>query len=87
MEGLLIQGVLGWAEFKTNLHLMMDASAALGICRRQGVGSVRHLAVKCLWVQRLVQTKELTVGKVAGIYNGADAGTKVLETPRLHECM
>ena len=33
------------------VHLHSDASAAIGICRRRGLGKIRHLAVSYLWIQ------------------------------------
>ena len=41
------------ADLGADLHVpvLADSSAALGICRRTGIGRVRHLAVDQLWVQ------------------------------------
>ena len=36
-------------EVKLRMH--MDASAALGIAQRRGVGKVRHLSTGTLWLQ------------------------------------
>ena len=53
-----------------------DSSAAIGICRRSGIGKVRHLAVGQLWVQERVRNKEISLYKVLGTSNPADALTK-----------
>ena len=37
------------------LQLRADASAAIGICRRRGLGRVRHLHVADLWVQAIAR--------------------------------
>ena len=55
-----------------------DASAALAIAQRQGLGKVRHLRVQYLWVQEKVRRKDLTVHKVNGKLNPADLLTKHL---------
>ena len=34
-----------------NLEILTDATAAIGICRRRGLGKIRHLHVSDLWVQ------------------------------------
>ena len=86
-EGLLIQEVLKFAGADLPLVLQMDASAAVGMCTRQGVDNVRHLNTKLLWVQQLVQERKLRVEKIPGAVNGADIGTKVLDKARLYECM
>jgi len=63
-----------------------DASAALGIVNRQGLGKLRHINVRYLWLQEKVRSKELDVLKVAGVENPADLMTKNLdaETMKKH---
>ena len=56
-----------------------DASAALGIINRKGLGTVRHLEVSHLWIQDIAAARELKFGKVAGSSNPADMLTKSLE--------
>ncbi len=53
-----------------------ESSAAIGICRRSGIGRVRHLAVGQLWVQEKVRSGEITLCKVLGTENPADVLTK-----------
>ena len=55
-----------------------DSSAAIGICRRTGVGRVRHLAVQQLWVQERVRAGGFRLIKVAGTANPANLYTKYL---------
>ena len=64
------------AELQPEVHA--DSSAAIGICRRSGIGKVRHLAVAQLWVQDLVRAKEVRLHKVLGTENPADLMTKPL---------
>ena len=54
-----------------------DSSAAIGICRRSGIGKVRHLAVAQLWVQDLVRSGECRLHKVLGTENPADLMTSL----------
>ncbi len=77
-EALGIQSIardLG-AELEPEVHA--DSSAAIGICRRCGIGKVRHLAVAQLWVQDLVRDKTCRLFKVLGTENPADLLTKPL---------
>ena len=62
-----------------------DASAALGIAQRRGVGKVRHVKVHQLWLQERVSRGELKVRKVEGEKNPADALTKHLDGNKLGE--
>lgn len=64
---------LGWT-FDVRVHV--DASAGKAIAGRRGLGSVRHLDVKCLWVQDLVADGRLTLAKICGTRNPADILTK-----------
>ena len=58
--------------------LRVDASAAIGIASRRGVGKVRHLDVRTLWLQRLITDKLMKIAKTPGKENCADLGTKHL---------
>ena len=60
------------------IHLHADSSAAIGICRRSGIGKVRHLATGLLWVQERIRSKDLHLYKVLGTDNPADLLTKHL---------
>ena len=53
-----------------------DSAAAIGICRRSGIGRVRHLAVGQLWVQEGLRRGDFTLFKVRGDQNPADVLTK-----------
>ena len=61
---------------KATVHT--DASAAIGIARRAGLGKLRHLNVRYLWLQHELQSLELTLHKVHGLSNPADLVTKHL---------
>ena len=63
-------------ELMTRLHV--DASAALGILERRGVGRVRHLDVGSLWLQEQHLRKVIEFTKVSGTANPADLMTKHL---------
>ena len=58
--------------------LRLDASAALGILQRKGVGKIRHLDVGCLWLQEKEAREQIRLAKEPGETNPADIGTKHL---------
>ena len=64
---------------KWSIVLHSDATAAIGICRRRGLGKIRHLAVADLWIQDKVKTHEFALEKVLGTLNPADLLTKYLD--------
>ena len=53
-----------------------DASAAIGMARSSGVGRVRHLDTRLLWVQDKVRSGGLNIYKIDGSINPADILTK-----------
>ena len=56
-----------------------DASAALGIIARSGLGKVRHLNTSYLCVQEKAASEELKYKKICGLKNIADLFTKPLD--------
>ena len=62
--------------------ILSDASAALGIIQRQGLGKLRHVDCSFLFVQTLNAEKVIRFRKVAGSMNPADLCTKGLTADR-----
>ena len=81
-DGLHLQQVLDHMKIKTVVRIRMDSSAGKAIAQRLGVGRVRCLDVRTLWLQTKVRDKKLVVIKQAGESNLADIGTKSLAGPR-----
>ena len=50
-QGLGIQSMAADWGIKANLKVRSDSSAAIGISNRLGLGQMRHLSVRHLWVQ------------------------------------
>ena len=72
-------GIQSWGlDFGLCMKVRMhaDSAAAIGICRRSGIGRVRHLAVGQLWVQEGLRRGDFTLFKVQGDQNPADIFTK-----------
>jgi hypothetical protein len=64
---------LGWPVVR---RLFVDASAAQAMSNRQGIGKLRHLEVKYLWLQDLAKKGAIAVRKISGHVNPADVLTK-----------
>ena len=67
-------------DFGLNAEILIrsDATAAIGIVHRLGLGKVRHLATSDLWIQQHVRMGLLRIEKLDGKSNPADAFTKHL---------
>jgi hypothetical protein len=70
-----------------NLTVATDATAAIGIARRRGLGKVRHLATADLWIQDRIRKGDFALVKVAGADNPADILTKNVDKPLLPKHM
>ena len=55
-----------------------DASAALGIVQRRGIGKVRHIRTQSLWLQEAHAQRRLGFEKIDGSRNPSDLMTKHL---------
>ena len=87
-DSVLIVGILKWmfdAFFQIHLHL--DSAAATGISNRRGVGKVRHLSCRSLWLQERMADGSLVVSPVSGTTSPADIGTKRLNVNRMKALM
>ena len=68
---------LSW-DFPFFVSVEAGSSAAVGVCRRTGIGRVRHLAVAQLWVQERVRSGDFVLTKWPGERNPADVLTKAV---------
>ena len=86
-EGMGIQAVLADYGYQCELQISSDATAAIGMVKRQGLGRVRHLAVADLWIQQSIRKKELRTRKWPGLDNPADLMTKYKCRPESQKFM
>ena len=66
----------GMTVAKKPSPLHADASAALGIAKRDGAGKLRHINVRSLWLQDKALKAEISFNKIKGENNPADGLTK-----------
>ena len=60
------------------MHLSTDSSAAKSFVCRRGLGKMRHLEIRDLWLQKEVADGNLVVHKIPGERKPADLMTKIL---------
>ena len=75
-ETLGLKSILADFGETVTAQLMGDASAAIGVIRRSGLGTLRHVDTSLLWVQEAAAEKRVLFGKVPGQLNPADGHTK-----------
>ena len=74
--GLGLQELANDLGISLDLEILIDATAAIGICRRRGLAKIRHLATAALWVQDRVRRGDFKLTKIPGSENPADMLTK-----------
>ena len=75
-EGLGLQSLLNDIGYKVRVRVKADASAALGVVERKGLGRLRHVHTNFLWVQSRAADKSIKFEKEKGCDNPADSLTK-----------
>ena len=75
-RGLGLQSMMQELGIEVKLFLMTDSSAAKSFSSTRGLGRMRHVEVKDLWLQELVQKGRLHMLKINGLVNVADTLTK-----------
>ena len=58
-EGLAVQSLVRDFGCDCELRVHLDSSAAIGVTRRTGVGEIRHLDTRRLWIQERVQAGDV----------------------------
>jgi hypothetical protein len=68
---------LGFGEVYNVVYLGTDSSAAKSFVCRKGLGRMRHIDIRDLWLQEEVAEGRVVVSKVVGTENPADLMTKI----------
>ena len=75
-EGLGMQSVLTDLGVQAGVRIWTDSSTARAVASRRGLGKLRHVELKFLWVQEIVKRGRVRVGWIPGAKNPADHLTK-----------
>ena len=84
-EALGLQAIYRDFGLELSLAVRSDATAAIGMVARVGLGRVRHLAVSDLWVQSKDKDGTIKHGKVPGAENTSDMMTKPVDEATLNK--
>ena len=76
---------LGFRNVSNVVVLGTDSSAAKSFVCRRGLGKMRHIEIRDLWLQKEVREGRLKVVKVVGSENPADLMTKILNIGEIEE--
>jgi len=85
--GLAVQSMLEDWGIKIPLRVSSDSSAAKGTSGRLGLGKLRHIQTRYLWLQERVHVGDLQIRKIPGSTNQSDLLTKALTAPDINRYM
>ena len=83
MKSMLVE--LGLSSCDDVIELQVDCAAVKSFISRRGLGKMRYVELRDLWIQREVGEGKVRVVKVEGKANPADVGTKFLSTTEFAE--
>ena len=69
---------LGFEGMSNVVQLGTDSSAAKSFVSRRGLGKMRHLEIRDLWLQKEVNEGKVEVSKIRGDRNPSDLMPKIL---------
>ena len=75
-EALGMSALASELNLKMGIRVQVDASAALGVAQRQGLGKLRHLQTGSLWIQEQELKDKIKLSKIDGAKNTSDLLTK-----------
>ena len=85
VRGMGLQSMMREMGLAKGLVLRTDSSAAKSYLSQRGLGRMRHIDVKDLWLQEAVCRGRIRMEKVSGKENPADIFTKFLNAQELTE--
>ena len=86
-QALGLQSLLRDLGWEIEIKVLSDATAAIGIARRKGLGKVRHLDCTDLWVQDKIRSQIIQLEKTLGAENIADILTKYVDKATLDKAL
>ena len=84
-RGLQCKVYLSETERPCELDVYSDSTAGRGMCQRTGVGTVRHLELRFLWIQERLRLKAFRLNKETTEEMTADILTKYCEWPKIEQ--
>ena len=83
-EGIFLREAVSFCTQRpAELIVYTDSASARQFLARQGLGRLRHLDLRLLWLQDLVRSHQLRLSAVPGPENLADLQTKALKADRI----
>ena len=75
-QGIGLRSIATDLGFEFKVTLLTDATAAMGMARRRGVGKIRHLDAALMWIQQKVRSGDVGLCKVSGTEQSSRSADK-----------
>ena len=75
-EALGVQALAAELGWTMSVRLWTDSTASISVASRRGLGKLRHVELRLLWLQDALKEGRLKIMKVPGLLNVADHLTK-----------
>ena len=86
-QALGLQSLMRDMGWHLPIQLWSDATAAIGIARRKGLGKIRHLDVTDLWIQDKIRSGQMKLDKMLGTENPSDVLTKFVDRNAMNKAL
>ena len=86
-ESLCIRTLLKELDFSCEIRIYCDSAAAIQHVSKLGLGRLKHVSMKTLYVQDLLSRKVFSLFKIEGTKNIADILTKGVDTATLERLL
>eukprot|EP00971_Amphidinium_carterae_P035754 703652-Amphidinium_carterae.1 len=81
----------GWQQWagsgRPRIQLRSDSTAGIGMASRLGLGRMKHVQIRFLWLQSYTRDKTIEIEKESTERNLADLGTKPLDSGRFYKLL
>ena len=84
-QALGTQAALADLRLECTIELYSDSSSARALASRRGLGKIRHVETRFLWLQERIARKHLNLRAVKGTDNVADLLTKALSEAKIRQ--
>ena len=84
-EMIGVQALLKDIGTHSGMTLAVDATAAIAMASREGLGRAKHVDTQVLWIQEKVRANAFAIVKVGTHKNPADLFTKQLDEIKMFE--
>ena len=82
--GMGIQALLHDWNISMDLNVLTDSSSAKAFASRRGLGRMKHIQTRFLWIQERLALKHFVLNKVGTLLNRADVLTKQLSAKEMY---